>query len=364
MTEIRPLERADLPEVVRLYTLVMRDEAQDDPELVRFFASTLIDQPWADPELPSLVAESDGELVGFIGSNVRRMSHDGRQVRMVCSAHLVSHPDARKQAIGAKLMRTLLDGPQDLTITDGATDDVRRMWEAFGGQAVPLGAFSFVRLLRPWSLGATMLHDRHELSGLRPASRALGRGLDRATEAFSGDRFRPTAPAATAEPLTPELVVEHVQRVAADARLHAEYDVPYLAWLFDELERVEGRGTLWSDGIARGRLWAELVRSKGRVDGWYVCHLRPSGPCRVLQLAATPRGADTVFDQLAFRARLLGAAAVYGRLEPRFVPSVTTTGCLLRPSDGRLLVHARDPELALAVRAGDALLTRMDGEWW
>ena len=59
--------------------------------------STLLDSPWADPELPSLVAIDGNEIVGMIGSNVRRMRFDDRPVRMVCSAHLLSHPRVRQR---------------------------------------------------------------------------------------------------------------------------------------------------------------------------------------------------------------------------------------------------------------------------
>ncbi len=36
--------------------------------------------------------------------------------------------------VGALLMRRHLSGPQELTITDGPTDTVRRMWAGLGGQ--------------------------------------------------------------------------------------------------------------------------------------------------------------------------------------------------------------------------------------
>ena len=62
--------------------------------------------------------------------------------------------------------------------------------------------------------------------------------------------------------------------------------------------------------------------------------------------------------------KFLGAAALYGRLEPLLVAPAVNAPSSIRPSDGRLLVHARDHELATVLRAGDALLTRMDGEWW
>jgi hypothetical protein len=365
VTDIRALEREDLPAVARLFGLVWRsDDADVGDELERFFASTLLDNPWADPELPSLVAADGEEIVGFIGSNVRRVTFDGASRRMVCSAHLVAHPRVRGHAVGARLMKTLLAGSQDLTITDGATDEVRRMWEAFGGASVPLGALSFLRLFRPTSLGADIVFDRRGKRIAASPLRHLPRAADRVAELAARHRLVPSPPDTTAAPLTPATVVTHVADVATALRLRCAYDQPYLTWLFDELARVESRGTLWTAGIARGRLWAEVVKLDGAVIGWYVCHHREGGFCRVLQFAAAPRAAEQVFVQLSFRARLFGAAAIYGRLEPLIVAPVTSTPCIIRPSDGRLLVHSRDPEITTAVRAGDVLLTRLDGEWW
>jgi hypothetical protein len=158
--------------------------------------------------------------------------------------------------------------------------------------------------------------------------------------------------------------MEHVAVVTKDVRLHADYDEEYLEWLFNELDTIGLWGPLWPDGVRRGRLWTELVSRGGTVDGWYVCQLRAGGFCRVLQFAATARGADVVFAQLAYRARERGAAGLYGRLEPKLLVPVTARGLAIRASEGRLLVHSRDPNLSTVVRAGEALLTRMDGEWW
>jgi hypothetical protein len=366
VTSIRPLERGDIPGVARVFALVWRKDADAaDTELERFFASTLLDHPWVDPELPSLVAIEGGEIVGLIGSNVRRAVFDDAPVRIVCSAHLISHPRVRGEAVGARLMKALLGGAQDLTFTDGATDEVRRMWEAFGGSAVPLGTLAFVRLFRPASLGADVVLARRGRRLATSPLRLLAGGVDRVAALAARRRLVPPHPETTVvTPLTPEAIVEHAPHVLAAARLRSTYETEYTAWLFDELRRVEARGTLWADGIPRGRLWAELVHMDGAVKGWYVCHHREGGFCRILQLAATPRAVEQVFALLSFRARLFGAAGLYGRLEPALVASVTSAGCVIRPSDGRLLVHSRNRELASAVRAGDAFLTRMDGEWW
>ena len=365
MTDIRPLERGDLPAVARLFALVWRGSEDDaDAELERFFASTLIDHPWADPELPSLVAVDGETVVGMIGSNVRRVLLDGRPLRMVCSAHLVSHPRARNQAVGARLMKTLLAGPQDVTTTDGATDEVRRMWEALGGVSVGLGAFAFVRLFRPASLATDLMLGRRSRELAASPLRILPAAVDGVARRAARRRLVPPPEESASTPLTPELLVEHVAGVTSSLRFRADYDEPYLTWLFEELARVAQRGTLWADGVPRGRLWAELVRTNDTVLGWYVCHLREAGFCRVLQFASAPRTSDAVFAQLSSRAQALGAAALYGRLEPLLVAPAVNAPSSIRPSDGRLLVHARDHELATVLRAGDALLTRMDGEWW
>ena len=103
---IRPLEQEDLPAVARLYQVVMRGGGDAPPAFLEpFFERTLLDQPWADSTIPSLVYVEEGEIVGFIGSNVRRMRFDGRPVTMACSAHQIAHPRVRKRAVGALLMR-------------------------------------------------------------------------------------------------------------------------------------------------------------------------------------------------------------------------------------------------------------------
>jgi hypothetical protein len=358
------MERDDVARVAALYELVVR-EGKPQPQLAPFLERTTFDHPWADPDIPSLVYEEDGEILAFLASNVRRMRFETRPVRMACSALLVAHPRARQRAAGAQLMRAYLTGPQDFTITDGATETVRRMWEGLGGHTVGLGCLAFVKVFRPMRLAGGLLAERSSRLLAAPVG-AVAPALDGVAGLVARSRLVPHAPPENTEvvPLTPELVVDHLGAVTGDIRLHADYDADYLSWLFRELDEIGMWGPLWPGGVRRGPLWAELVRRGDAVEGWYVCQLRVGGFCRVLQFATALRAADAVFAQLAYRARARGAAGLYGRLEPRLVAPVTSAGAVLRPSDGRLLVHSRHAELARAVRAGEALLTRMDGEWW
>jgi hypothetical protein len=366
VTPIRALERQDLPSVARLHAKVAGGArgARLEALLPAFLERTLFEQPWADDEIPSLVYEEDGAIVGFLGSNVRRLRFDGNPIRMACSAHLVADPGAGSRGVGGLLLRAYLAGPQDLTVTDGANEPVQRMWETLGGSTVHLSCLAFVVALRPATLGAHLLvGDRRRAvraeSLLRPLTALLDRPLARA---LGPRREQPREPA-TAETLTPEALLEHLAAVAGQLRLVPDYSSEYLRWLFAELYRV-GRDEVFPDRVVRGPLWAELVRAADRVVGWYVCHLRRGGLCRVLQLASAPGRAPTVFDVLEQRAAAAGAAGIYGRLEPRLLAPLGERRALVRTAPARMLVHARDRAIVDTVLAGDALLTRMDAEWW
>lgn len=364
-TGIRPLEREDLPRAVRLFELVMRPQASPLPQLRSFLEQTLFDNPWADSELPSLVYEDEqGEIVGLICSNPRRMLFDGRPVRMTCSAYLLTHPGARNRAPGALLLRAHLAGSQDLTITDGGTDTVRRMWEGLGGQTAHLGCLSFVKVFRPWQLAGDQVLRGRSFKPLESGLRPVWSALDRASERVAKKALVPPRPDGTAEQLTAAAMLEHLPDVAGSVRLRSDYDQPYLEWLFDRVDDITRWGPVHPRLVPRGPLWAELVRKNGQVQGWFICHLRRGGACRLLQLAATDHGVDMVVDQLVYCARQRGAAGLYGRMEPRLVAPVSRHRCLLRFSPGRLLVHSRQKDITDAILSGDALLTRLDGEWW
>ncbi|MCS7007480.1 MAG: GNAT family N-acetyltransferase [Gaiellaceae bacterium] len=332
--------------------------------LIAFLERTLLDQPWADPALPSLIYEESGEILGTIGASTRRMRFLGTPVRVVVSAYFWAHPEARARGVGARLLRELLSGPQDVTLTDAATPEVRRMWEALGGTTVHLGCFSYVRVLRPARLAAERLLRTQAPRVARLAASAVA-PLDALASYVPRLRLRVEPSDATSEPLTAAAVVDHLPSVAASLSLVPDYDVPYLEWLFAQLSDIDRSRLPWLQRREPGELWAEVVTRRERVLGWYVCHLRRGGPCRVLQIAAPPRHMTRVVRHLCLRASELGATAVVGRLEPRILQALEEgIGRVLYRGRGRMLVHAKNPALVTAILRGDALLTSLDGEWW
>lgn len=351
--EIRPVEPKDLPQVTELYERTMRSGQRTPPAgLARYFQRTLLDQPWADRDIPSLVFDAgDGHILGFQGSHVRRLLIDGRPIRMACAGHLFTDPRTRQLGIGARLLRTYLSGPQDLTITDGATGVVHEMWVRLGGYALHPGSVVWTRVFRPFRAVGDLWLEVKGKARLRRLARPAWAVVDAPIARIARPPEQP-AGVETGE-LTPRAFVHHQRDVVADARLRVDYDEPFVEWLFREMSAVRTRGTL----VRR------LLRRDDRLLGWYVAYLKPRGLSQVMDVKATRGQLGTVLDCLFADAWQSGAGALEGRMEAALYQPLSGRRCLLRYGE-RCLYHSRDPEVLAAISLGRSALTRLDGEWW
>lgn len=350
---IRPYERSDLSEVTSLYELAYRSGTRVAPPGLAEYFERIFDDPWADPEIPSLVyVDEEGRIAGFLGSSVRRLDFGGEAIRMAVSGQLVSDPNARTRAAGAFLMKSYLAGPQDLTITDGATDEVRRMWVGLGGETRHLECIGWIRAFRPWVAAAELIQGPRPRLGR--ALRPLAPALDATTRAVSS-WLEVSRPPGTLEELTPELLVEHLQQVARDRLLRPAYDQSFARWLFREAAAVTTRGTLVR------RL---VLRDTGEPDGWFVYFAKKGDIGHVVQVAGSERSVDRVLDHLLFDAASRGVTALRGRMEAQLREPLSRRDCLLRRSNSLALVHSRRTDLLHAVHSGRSLLSRLEGEWW
>lgn len=354
MTVIRPLRRADLPEAATLYDIGFREGTRPaDPAIAALLERILFDNPWADPELPSLLAiDDDGRAVGLVGASARRMLLGGRPVRVVVESHLVVDPAARDPLLAPRLIQRVLGGPQDATVTDTATDTVRRMWMRLGGRMRHLECVEWIRVFRPWALAAWTAE--RALRGRRARLRPLAAALDVPTVAAARRYLRMAPVPGRTRTLTPGALLEHLPHVTRHLDLFADYELGFVDWLFREVPRAYRDGTIVRNMV---------VGNDGRPVGWYVYVLRPGSVSEVLQVASTERGVDDVLGELLAHACAHRSAALRGRLEPALVEPAARCRCVLRYA-GRALIHSRDPALLQAVTTGSALLTKLDGEWW
>ena len=348
---IRPLERDDLKQVAALYEHVARSGSRTPPPgLTRYFEEFFLDHPWVDPEIPSLVyVEDGGRIAGFLGSSVRRFERDGKPARVGVSGQLVTEPDARNRAPGAFLMREYMNGPQDLTLTDTASEVVRRIWEGVGGETFHLACVGWVRVFRPGQF-ASAYRRRAEDLGAAGGTRALLAPLD----GLLGRPLRPARRETRSETATAADLARHLPVVAQGARLRPAYDDAYLEWQLGAMAAV----------TPRGELRVRIVRVAGEVRGWYVYYVLPGGISQVQQIAAEERYVGEIVDDLFRDAHELGSAAVQGRIEPQLRAALAERRCLFHRAGYLALIHGRDEGVLHAVQSGRALLTRMEGEWW
>lgn len=354
---VRPLEDDDLPGIVDLYGRVYPERpAASLAALKPRLEQILLHHPWLDERLPSLVYEdSSGAIAGFLGVLPRPMWCDGRKLTAAVSHSFLVAPGSRSSLAALQLARRFLAGSQDLSLAEG-NDGSRRLWEGFGGSVLPLYSLCWIRPLRPGRYALGFLQRR----GMRPAVGSLLRPLSALLDGFAPlvlpKLFRSAAAPFATQPLQPPQVTEAFARLTRQRTLRPEYDAAAFVWLLETLRANRIRGEL--------RHMAVADRS-GALRGWYVYYLRPDGVAEVLQLVAGPDAGGAVFDHLLHGARLAGASAVSGALDPAWLGTLAGRSCLFH-HDGHswMLVHSRQAPVLRAFHEGRAFVSRLDGEWW
>jgi len=108
---------------------------------------------------------------------------------------------------------------------------------------------------------------------------------------------------------------------------------------------------------------ALLRRPAGDVAGWYIYHLSKDRIAEVLQVGCNPDSARDVMAHLFADVVNKRAIAVSGRLEPHIAQALPLHFPILYRRLGTMLIHSRDLRILETIRSGNALLSRIDGEW-
>jgi len=358
MSGVRPLARGDLEQVAQLYELGARTSTRKPPEgLAAYFGRVFLDGPCLGPGLQPLVHETKGRIQGFIGVHARRIRFDGEPHVLVATGPLFTEADAR--LVSALLVKAVFDGPQLLTITDGATIDAARLWERSRGSILPIGAVRWTKTFRPWRLASGVLAKSRRVGPFWRPFDVVGRPLWATADALTRSLMRGAAPAAAAELRAEELdaarLVEGQAALAPHYKLRPDHDLATCTWLLDEMRFA----------VDRGPLRARLLRDGGgRVAGWFLYFAPRGGIARVVQVAAMPRHYEDVLSHLFADADAIGVAALQGRMEARLVAPLRTMGVSLHYDHSLSLIHSRDPRVYAAVLGGESMLSRLDGEWF
>jgi len=354
---IRVFAEDDVPAVAALFARVYPEQRWSSQAACEsYFRETLFDNPWRDLELPSWVAEEDGGISGCYAVLPRRMLLRGRPIRVAVGCQFMVDPDKRRSLTALQLAKACLSGPQDLTLADGASDQVRRGWIGIGGTAAPLYSLHWTRPLRPARYLLSLLEERTALPPpVTLAARPLGAVADALATRLHPNRFLREETGLAEDALDPATMLAHLPDVLRGYALQPVYDARSLAWLLEQ--------TLLK--TRHGRLRARAVRNgERRLIGWYLYYVRAGAVSEVIQIAALDGSFDCVLQRLLADAWRHGASAVRGRLDPRFVQELSDRHCWLRTDGTWTLVHSRHTEVIAAIQQGDAFLSRLEGEWW
>ncbi len=346
MAEIRPFEREDLPEVVKL----LDDHLEGWDGNVGLIEAAFLDHPWVDSDTPSLVVEGDnGQATGFIGVQPRRIEFEGNVLKGACCTHLVVHPDSRAGGGAAQLIRRVMSGPQELTWSDTTIPVVARLWAVFGGRIDYARAADWLIVLRParWTRRAVGGVIRH-----RPRTDELPvAGFPvHVIRRLTPNAHPPTPANVSGEDATVAAIVAAQPEVTRRLALHVPYDEATLAFTLARIERPHRR------------VVTRLVRRGGQPIGWYVLLVNPGGVSRVVHLASAAREAEHVLAEVVDHAHETGSAAVSGRYEPHIDAAVRARLAILGLNT-RPAIRTRSAEIGLTLAGDGSLLTRLDGEW-
>lgn len=357
MSEIRNCARGDVPAVAALFCRTFLKSARRPPSsLEAHLADVYLDHPWYDPEVAARVhVNGDGRVTGFVGVFPGRFEFRGRSFRAAIAGTLMAEDPEGDPFAGAKLLRSVIKGPQDISISETTNLLSQGLWEQLGGTVLPLLSMDWLRIMRPASAALSMLAERHpRAAALAPAARfgdAIGRR-------WTNGHLKPPIPSARltrqTQPSGAE-VAAAVRELGDLVELHpawsAENDI---GWFLAQCETKERYGAVHR---------AVLRNAKSELVGCYIYHGKAGGAGRALQVLARPDSVDDVVEHLFHDAGEVGLAALRGRCTPQLANALLKRNCIFAHR-ASTVIHTENEELAAAAERGEAMITGLAGESW
>ena len=357
MARIRVLAEDDLEGVIELFGRVYPARRWASPKACHsYFREILFDNPWRDLEVPSWVAEEGGRIRGVYAMMPRRMLLRGRPLRVAAACQFMVDPDRRNTLTALQLAKACLSGPQDLTLADGAHEQVRRMWIGVGGTVSLPYSLHWTRPLRPARYLLSLAKERAALPRLAGfAALAPCIAADALFARLHPNRFCRETVDSQEDALDSAAMLAGLPQILRSYALQPAYDQATLDWLLDQAARKARHAKL------RGRVVRDGER---RLIGWYLYYAEAGRIGEVVQMAALEGSFDIVLRRLLADAWRSGATALRGRLDPRFAQELSNRHCWLRTDSTWTLIHSRRADVLAAFERGDAFVSRLEGEWW
>lgn len=328
------------------------------PAVLSYIHDLYVTSPWVDSTVPSLVYEGkSGKIVGFLGGIRRKMSLHGQPIRVACGGNFVVHPEARSTLAGLHLLKTYMAGDQELSLTDSANNISRNLLERLGFRTIVPFSITWARPLRPahYAIYAASRATGPALSAsLNLAAKPFCYVVDGIAERLSFNPFRQTKPSLHAAELDAETLLHCLTEFRAGYSLWPEYDLPTLKWLLTFMERMHPHLDLQK---------VVLRDDNQKIVGWYIYYLKLGAVGQVVQIGGDRKFIKDILDHFFYDARERGAIALHGVLQSDLMPQFWDKNCFFTCRSGWTVAYSRKPELLELLNRGDALFSRLDGEW-
>lgn len=350
---VRDFQHGDIEAVARLFQKTFRESKTQSSSLVAYLEEAFFDHPWTEPDIRSKVfVEGDGRVSGFLGVFPSRLEFDGRPLRAAFASSLMVENRKENPLAGARLVRSFLSGPQDVSLTETANQTAIGMWQKAGYPLDPGYSMNWLRVLRPTSMGVQLL-ERH--FGPARLLRPFGRLTDRITSLVKRSSFHPAYNGKlTFRDVTPDVFGEAMLALKDFYPLRPRWDAESLRWFLRQAEQKLNFGyPEWRVGYA----------ADNRPLAAYAYFTEPGGIGWVLQALAAPAMTGDLVDDLFTHAYGFGCAGLRGAAHPWLIPALMTRRTFFY-SRSFYVAHARDKALLEPVRSGQALISGLAGEGW
>ncbi|HEX4997529.1 MAG TPA: hypothetical protein VFY29_04860 [Terriglobia bacterium] len=360
MGRVRAFSEEDIPQVADIHRRGFQLAGEASPELSgayrHWLTQVFLSNPWRDESLASLVYESEpGKVKGFLGITLQRMQWNGRPVKTAIMSNFVVDADSRGLA-GISLLRALFAGPQDLTITDEANGDVRRIWQSLGGATSFPDSMHWYYPLRPCQFAALGARKKSLTPGfLSRMSFPAARALDAVVTWVADFSLPKPDPRLSPRGLDPQTLAACLWESTQDQTLRPDYDPPRLDWILQRAAHMQTNGSLRQ---------IVVMSEDQNVAGWYLYYANPGGIGQVIQFRAKPQLTGAVLDHLLNDAWQRGVVVLSGRPERNLTQILSERHCIFACGPDWTLIHSRTPEIVDAFHRGDAFFSRLEGEWY
>jgi hypothetical protein len=350
---IRPMARADIPAVERIFcTAFAKQGASDD--LGAYIEALFFDNPHYSDENGSIVYEDAKKgVTSAIFSLPIPFEVHGRPVmaRLLCA---FMSDGTKSGALGAgRITRSLRADQVEFCFTDNASPVSASHWATGGGVALPVESLEWRRAFLP--LGAA-LHDLRGRRGWRLLRllAAPARLLDRAIVARRAG-IRPVAAAGcVTRPAAPQAFLDHSGAMTERFAVRPVWTQAHFDWLL--------RMVALNDEL--GPLQCRTVEEAGKVIGVFLFCGRPGGEATVLNLICEEGREFDVTAQMFACLAEEGHVAAIGRAQPFMINAVMRQRQLIFRHRGYLCLNTRHGDLLEAARRGDFYIGGLASESW